>query len=333
MDNGPQNDERIFVGMDLEGTIALGDGAATMMDELSNNSGYGDVGLDFFKLIGDHVIEEWVAGTPGYSPGNPVGLVLPWAYSMGVSPNWMKKLAKKNVAAVPNISSTLEYLDRYCEAKIISTTYGQNMEVFCKVTGWNISNTFFTRFPRQMVIKKTEEKELIEFMISVTKMPHEKALIAIGTFIKKRLPILEAGRLLAVRPINQARKLIIANNLCNEYGILPKNKICVGDSITDDAMINNAALHGLGVATNATLSTLRRSNLSYIGSDPAGAIKKIICLFREGGRGYVLEECNPSLEVAEGFLAAVTAKNCEELGRASEQKRKLLRGAKIGSLP
>lgn len=345
--------DAIWIFLDNEGPQTLNDNAQENTVALAKKSGLSEqVGVDFYKRL-SNIDDIWgdfhrIAQDPTYSSGHTLKVVLPFYKAMGATSQWLYNFAKSSLRVVPGISEVLSVLSRKYNLWQISTSYEFFIRAFCDLVGFNFTRarcTFVREFD-EISITKEESAKLLAFMEEVAKMPvieydektgevikeHQAYYERFTNFVWEVVYNMPVGKLLqVVHPVGQTQKREAVEEICQEFEVLKKKVMYVGDSQTDVQCVEWLQGIGLTMMFNGKGRVCSKSDIMYIGED-ARIIDPVTNLFAERGRQGVIDfYMSPKITIG-GEISAVTQENIQELEERSVKKRKEFRGVHIGEL-
>lgn len=343
---------------DCEGPLSLNDFAFECAEQFIPDGG------SFFKklsLYDDHVAD--VAKKPGYNAGDTLRLILPFLRACGVDNIGMETFAKQNLYLLPGVTETLQLANRLLPEKsfIISTSYSQFIDAFCKQTGFPRDNVFCT----DLDIDKyhVDEKEISELDtlrkkivgLDMIELPNDLRgvkLEDLSESTQNTINILDNifwdymtdmtsyKMIEEVKPRGGHEKAEALKEIINKTGEELSRTIYWGDSITDTKifdMIRDAG--GITVSFNGNSHAIYHAEFAVIANHtwPNSIITKFYATAgREGVENLADHWTSKSLDevVPELFpvFVQINDENTEKLIELSSAYRKEFRGRMIGEL-
>jgi predicted HAD superfamily phosphohydrolase len=361
----------LFVS-DCEGPLSLDDFAYECAKEFIPDGG------PFFKklsLYDDYLAD--IAKKDGYNAGDTLRLILPFlkvygSNRRGNANKRMEKLARDNLHLVPDVKDTLSKINNSLSGNsfIISTSYSQYIDAFCKETTFPRRRAFctdldidkYTLYTQEEVEidqlrQKIEKLDMIELPSDIREVELEdlsestqKTITDLDNIFWDKMPGLHLNKMIEeVKPRGGHEKAEALKEIQDITGEGLLNTIYFGDSITDTKifeMVSNAG--GLAVSFNGNSHAIYHADYAVI-ADHSWPIYLLTTLFKSGGIECVEDfvsnlhlnaDIYPVHNTGDDYLDPTTFpvferisdEGIEELIELSSAHRKEFRGRMIGEL-
>ncbi|MFN4218381.1 MAG: HAD hydrolase family protein [Candidatus Bipolaricaulia bacterium] len=319
---------------DLEGPLTLNDNAFEITAHFLPD------GARFFALISkyDDVLAD-IVKRPGYRAGDTLKLIVPFLLAFGLRDRDLAEFSRKNIKPVPRARETLQRIRAQMPAFIISTSYEPYVRAVCEALRFPFENAYCTKISLDAhKLSEHERQELRELYAQIISRPslkisreirevsdlavHDRETIALlDEIFWERVRAMEAGRIFSeIQPVGGPEKARALREIAQRTHISLTQTIYVGDSITDvEALALVRREGGLSVAFNGNSYALQAAEVGCISAD-ALILAEIAEAFMRGGREAVGQGEGLTTQIDDAFIAR------------SEQMRRRLRGADIGSL-
>jgi len=321
---------------DLEGPITLDDNAFELA------SAFLPEGARAFALLSryDDILAE-VVERPGYRAGSTLKLILPFLLAFGLDQEAMEDLSK-DIRFVPDAVEAIEEIQRLMPVFIISTSYEPYVRAVGDLLGLPRGNAYSTEVDLgRYSLSRSEEERLKELYSEILSLPmievpaepgaglplQPRRVIAQLDRIFREIAAMEIGRVLReVEPRGGEGKAAAVLDSLERTGGGLDGVIYVGDSITDVAALELVREGGgLAVAFNGNRYAIRAAEVACL-SRSARPLQRIAEVFRDGGKGGVLELAREGELAEEGVTAVGAADEPEALIARSERLREEIRG-------
>ncbi|MEN6330096.1 MAG: hypothetical protein ABFC91_07385 [Methanobacteriaceae archaeon] len=334
-----------FLVSDCEGPLSLNDNAFELAGHFIPQ------GEEFFQIVSryDDILVEMER--PGYNAGNTLKLIAPFLKAYGATNPKVETFSEENVILVPGAHKTLALLQELLPSFIVSTSYQQYIQALCRVTGFPISNCYYTFLDLEKEEMDPQEKEqLRELKKSAIENPEFENLERI---FWEELPQMKISSLMdGIKPVGGSAKKQAVEDIMRRFDYLATDLIYVGDSITDVEPLRFAHEEGgVAVSFNGNDYALEEASVAAISNNTL-ILSLLADLFKKEGTKEVLEfagsyaedpqealnkySVNSRLvsELSQTYtqLELVTPHNLERLKAESGKFRKHIRGESIGGL-
>jgi energy-converting hydrogenase A subunit R len=300
---------------DLEGPLTLNDNAFELTAHFLPD------GARFFALISryDDLLAALVK-RPGYHAGDTLKLIVPFLLAFGVRDRDLIEFSRKSIKPLPGAAAVLQRIRAQMPAWIISTSYEPYVRAVCETFAFPFENAYCTKISLDAYkLSHTERQELRALYSQIL-----QESISLDEVFWEKIVQMEAGRVLReIQPVGGPEKARALRAVARRTQIPLAQTIYVGDSITDvEALVVVRREGGLAVAFNANSYALRAAQVGCI-SATASVLAEIAEAFAQGFERTVHisdPQAEWTTQIDDAFIAR------------SEQMRRRLRGAEIGSL-
>lgn len=340
---------------DCEGPLTLNDNAFEICQKFLPRGGH------FFKLISS--FDDYLAdiiNKKGYVAGSTLKLIAPFLKAHGLNNEQIRKFSRKTLNFVPGAKDTLQELKSLMGIFIVSTSYAPYIKALCESTNFPLENTFSTFLDLDSYCLPGKEKEeLLQFYARINNLslppPHGKKKIPyaerkiiqeLDKIFFTQLPSMNSRIFMdKVNPVGGKQKKRMVKKSINKTRAEPQDVIYTGDSITDFQVLTFIKKKGgISISFNGNVYALRGAEFACICSHtlPLFLIAKT---FKEKGKEAVVklasswphglreEEKEKLTSLTPGStFARVKEDNFSHLLHISREKRRQLRGEKIGGL-
>ncbi|NIO03220.1 MAG: HAD hydrolase family protein [Proteobacteria bacterium] len=352
---------------DCEGPISKNDNAQELSAHLIPE------GQAFFALVSKY--DDFLADVlkkPGYKAGDTLKLILPFLIAFGATNKSIQNYSRSHILLVPGARETLRFVRSWMASYIISTSYEPYIRALCDVVDFPVNQVFFTQVDVDRYALDPDEKSWLkekareiaametlewgEDAEGIEDLPEDDqdTLKRFDQIFWETIPQMKIGRIFnEVNPMGGIEKANAVRKSLKTTGIVLKDVMYVGDSITDVQALELVREHGgLAVSFNGNGYAVRSSQICCMSSD-ARVIAILADVFNKLGRDAVLDlasvwepedlnrfsidrnlldwlntipkEISPRVDL-------ITDSNRKHLTVASEAFRKSVRGVEIGSL-
>ena len=341
--------------IDCEGPITLNDNAFEICQHFLPQ------GEQFFKLISS--FDDYLADVikkKRYQAGGTLKLIAPFLKAHGVSNEQIKNFSREKLRVVAGAKKMLNTLKLQMNVFIISTSYTPYISALCEKVNFPLKNTFSTfldldSFP----LSESERRKLLHFYQEIntlhlspldgkktTSSQQEKTIYKLNKIFFEELTSMDCSAIMTkVNLVGGEEKERAVEKLINEVQGKTENTIYVGDSITDAKALKFVKINkGVSLSFNGNIYALKEAEFACISSH-AYPLFLVIREFEKRGREGVIKMAynwpqilNEKEKEKLTYLAPnsifipVKKDNLSYLVKISEERRKKLRGEKIGNL-
>ncbi|MFX1465547.1 MAG: hypothetical protein ACFFA5_03650 [Promethearchaeota archaeon] len=269
------NERKYF--SDVEGPYSLNDNALEIAGLLIRPRGR----EFFFQLsaFDDYLVN--IEKKSSYNSGCTLGLLLPFFKAFGASNNLLESISSKNTNLVQGTKETLHYLHEKMDCCLISTSYEQHMQAFCRATEFPFENTVCTKLDidnKKYELNGKETNWLKKLVIEIVSLPR----IVLPSNAESRDELTD-DVLSSVERLNQIFWDEMENEYLKSFELLksveiiggPKkeqtilertsevcNTVYTGDSITDREALSRVRKEGgLAVSVNGDIHAVKEAEI------------------------------------------------------------------------
>ncbi|MDR0492943.1 MAG: HAD hydrolase family protein [Nitrososphaerota archaeon] len=356
-----------IVVSDCEGPISINDNAYELAAHFIPN------GETLFSNLScyDDVLAD-IVHKSGYSVGSTLRLILPFFKAYNLTDQQLEEFCTQNIALLPHITDTLNYINGIAEVFIVSTSYEHYIKALCKTLNFPYKNTYCTKVsldkyplnPQEQTRLKELAQEIVQ-MPKITIPPNARSLDdfpatdqatiqRLDEIFWVELPKTSAGKLLTeVVTIGGQQKAEAICDAAKRTGTQLSNVMYVGDSITDvEAFKLVRESGGLAVSFNGNAYAVRNAGVSVLSESTLATAalaelfcrvdnKKLLLLVRVWCKEVLTKNSLSSMSMIRPFtvypstlpeVQVITPKNMEKIVQKSCAFREKIRGENIGRL-
>ena len=274
------------VFFDLEGPLSPQDNAYEVMSSIEN----GDKIFEVLSRYDDIISLE---GREGYEAGDTLALIVPFLVVHGISERDIRKVSER----APLTSGARELVSWLksdgWQVFIISTSYEQHALNIGARLGIEPENVFCTRLDlselrrrlpaEALTLVRRVEKEILELYETAS---NEKHIVEkLDEFFFEELPK-HGYDVLGLQVVGGRRKVEAMLAAAEKSGVRLEDCIAVGDSITDQKMLEEARKHAVSVAFNGNEYAVPFASVGLASTDLR--FLHVICeAFAKGGKNEV----------------------------------------------
>jgi energy-converting hydrogenase A subunit R len=352
---------RIFV-TDCEGPISKNDNA---MELAAHFIPRGEECFSLLSRYDDYL--AYVEKRPGYKAGDTLRLILPFLKAFGATDKKIEEYSRANILLIPGAKETLRFVRARMPSFIISTSYASYIRALCEVIDFPFEATYCTELnldryslpPEEVRYLRTVAGEIVQMPLveweegatGLTDLPQaaRDAVLRLNQIFWEEMSGMQSNKLLQeVDPIGGEGKAAAVRAILQRTDATASEVMYVGDSITDLQaleLVNKAG--GLAVSFNGNAYAIEGARIACVGRE-AAIIAVCAQLFAARGTHGVMtmlplrgEEALRSVDVEQGQLehlsadaeiGEITPDNRTAWTQRSQQFRKEVRGARVGSL-
>ncbi|MEM2098931.1 MAG: HAD hydrolase family protein [Candidatus Bathyarchaeia archaeon] len=358
--------KNVFVS-DCEGPISKNDNAFELTAHFVPN------GDKLFALISkyDDVLAD-VLKRQDYTAGNTLKLILPFLKAYGVTDALMQKFSAQNLILIAGSRDTLQYVQAFTAAFIVSTSYEHYIKALCAVLQFPYENAYCTHVSLDKYqLNARETARLIEIADEIAHMPvisipqvakgiddfsiaDQETIMRLDDIFWTEIASMPIGTLFhEVTPIGGRQKAEAVKDVAAKLGVTLDGVMYVGDSITDvEAFKLVKDNGGLTVSFNGNQYAVKNAEVAVLAENNivTAIIADLFCKLGKQETMRVLK--NWSLETLRRTSVSplllnklsvlypkvlpktqiVTSENMEILVKESSEFRKKVRGEAVGGL-
>lgn len=358
--------KRVFIS-DCEGPISKNDNAFELTAHFVPN------GNKLFTVISryDDVLAD-ILKRPIYKAGNTLKLILPFLKAYDVTDSKMHEFSLQNLVLIAGIKGTLKHIRKVAHAFIVSTSYEHYIRALCRTLDFPYENTYCTRLSLDKYYLTSEEKKKLQStakeiaQMSIIEIPFEAKTLndfpkrdqniirRLDEIFWKEIACTDCGRIFSeVNPVGGSEKANALKDIVKKKGVVLKDVMYVGDSITDiEAFKLVKENGGLTVSFNGNQYAIKNAEIAIL-SENSIITAVLADIFNRFGKQQVLNlakhwnsEALKKSPVSQALLDSlftlypdelpkvkiITSENMENLAKESSEFRKKVRGEAIGRL-
>jgi energy-converting hydrogenase A subunit R len=272
---------RVIAAFDLEGPLSPEDIAYDLMSVAPR-------GAEIFEVLSRYDDICALSAVPGYEPGYTLTLIVPFLLHFRIGEKDLIEISRRSTL-VPGAKELMARLREIgFEICIVSTSYEQHANSIGERLDIGSENVFSTPFPLGMLREDAQEAELAFVRDIADEMlelrSDEEALIKRLDSFFGRLRNTPLGRAMdRVRVMGGRRKAEAIRSLAKERDAPLSSIACIGDSITDAAMLDTVQeAGGLAAAFNANAYALPHAGFA-LASESILPYSKLLEAWKSGG--------------------------------------------------
>ncbi len=341
--------------IDCEGPITLNDNAFEICQHFLPQ------GEQFFKLIStfdDYLVD--LIKKKKYQAGGTLKLITPFLKAHKVTNEQIKNFSREKLRIIAGAKKMLTKLQLQMNVFIISTSYTPYINALCEKVNFPLKNTFSTfldldNFP----LSENERRKLLHFYQEINTLhlsplgrkktissQQEKTIYKLNKIFFEELISMDCSVIMdKVNPVGGEEKERAVKKSINEAQEKTENTIYVGDSITDAKALKFVRTNkGASLSFNGNIYALKEAEFACISSHTY-PLFLVIRMFEKKGREGVLEMASTWPQILSekekekltylapnSVFAPLKKNNFTFLNQLSQERRKKIRGEKIGNL-
>ncbi|WP_409200948.1 hypothetical protein [Methanobrevibacter sp. DSM 116169] len=348
---------KIFI-TDCEGPLTLNDNAFELCDNFISD---GDKLFKILSAYDDYLVD--VVKKEGYNAGNTLKFIIPFLKAENLTNQDLINFSKKNILEFNCTKNSFQYIKKFMNSYIVSTSYGQYIEAVCDYFDFSFENTFYTFIDMDEIILNEEDtKKIKKFKEIILKADLKKSedIDKLDKIFFEEFPKMNFYENYSkIVTVGGSGKQLAVDKIIKIEDVEPNQLFYIGDSITDaDPLRFVKENDGLSISFNGNEFALDAAEIAII--SPNGVITGVIAhIFSTYGKEHVLkfiEEYNITDDMESLFekyknnafvskiffekfydkrypiIEVITNENRQDLLESSIEMRKNVRGDDIGNL-
>ncbi|MCC7554423.1 MAG: hypothetical protein KO202_08060 [Methanobacteriaceae archaeon] len=272
--------EKSFIS-DCEGPLTLNDNAYEMCEYFIDS---GDKLFKTLSLFDDYLVD--VIKKSDYNAGNTLKLIIPFLKAENISNDDLINFSKKNILEISYAKDSLNFIKRFMNSYIVSTSYGQYISAVCDYMDFPFDKTFYTFLNLDSFkINNDEINKIKEFKNIIINLDPEKNkdLKVLDDIFFNQIPKMGINKYLSkIKTVGGIEKQLAIEKIISDNKIDKNNIFYIGDSITDCEPLNYARKNnGISISFNGNIYSLKEAEIAIvsINSIPTALIADIYSKF------------------------------------------------------